>query len=217
MIAHNRVIRLLDYTIGIGIVYSKLYANAFAAIEYLWLCLKGRQRMIENDDIPTTPRPISDTDTDNATTIKVPSLQAVATAPAPTAHPYMSVDDLLAIQIVGDPQISPDGSLIAFTVLSSHNETNTTSSGIWIVSTRAGKTETPWQVTGSEKHNSMPRWSPDGRTLAFLSDRSGTTQIYLLPMSGGEARQLSHLPTGVTEYSWRPDGSALLAHSPWKP
>src|SRR5207253_9703146 len=80
-----------------------------------------------------------------------------------------------------------------------------------------GKTETAWQLTSGEKHDSAPRWSPDGRTLAFLSDRSGTTQIYLLPMSGGEARQLSNLPNGVTEYNWRPDGSALLAHSPWKP
>jgi len=63
----------------------------------------------------------------------------------------------------------------------------------------------------------MPRWSPDGQTLAFLSDRAGTPQIFLLPMNGGEARQVSALAQGVTEYSWKPDGSLLLAHSPWKP
>src|SRR5947209_15626153 len=173
--------------------------------------------MIENDNVPTTPRPIPHTD--SAATIQVPAVHAAATTPAttPPAHPYMSVDDLLELQIAGDPQISPDGSYIAFTLQRNHRETNTTSSNIWMVSTHGGKTETAWQVTSGEKHDIAPRWSPDGSTLAFLSDRSGTAQIYLLPMSGGEARQLSNLPQGVTEYNWRPDGSALLVHSPWKP
>jgi len=62
----------------------------------------------------------------------------------------------------------------------------------------------------------MPCWSPDGQSLAFLSDRSGSPQIHLLPLHGGEARQVSRLSQGVSEYSWRPDGAALLAHSPWK-
>jgi dipeptidyl aminopeptidase/acylaminoacyl peptidase len=135
---------------------------------------------------------------------------------APTV-PYATVEDLLSLHIVGDPQISPDGSLIAFSVLQSDGEKNTTSSALWLVSSSGGKTQAAWQITGGEHRDTTPRWSPDGRTLAFLSDRTGTTQIYLLPMGGGEARQFSTLPHGVTEYRWRPDGLVLLAHSAWGP
>jgi len=173
--------------------------------------------MIENEDTPTMPRPIPQKDASGATTIQVPAVQAAqAMQSAPAAHPYMSIDDLLALQLVSDPQISPDGMLIAFTVQRSNGETNTTSSAIWLVHSAGGKTGTPWQITGGEHHDFAPRWSPDGRTLAFLSDRGGSTQIYLLPMSGGEAHQLSKLSQGVTDYSWKPDSTALLAHSPWK-
>src|SRR5579884_1642316 len=164
--------------------------------------------MIENDNVPTTPRPIPHTD--SAATIQVPTPHASATAPAstPLANPYMSVDDLLALQLASDPQISPDGSRIAFTLQRNHSETNTTTSAIWLVSTHDGKTDSVFQITAGEQHDSTPRWSPDGHTLAFLSDRSGTAQIYLLSMNGGEARQLTNLPNSVTEYNWRPDGSA---------
>src|SRR6266705_520934 len=173
--------------------------------------------MIEHEDTPTMPRPIPQKDASGATTIQVPAVQAAqAMQSAPTAHPYMSIDDLLALQVVSDPQISPDGMLIAFTVQRSNGETNTTSSAIWLVHSAGGKTATPWQVTRGEHHDFAPRWSPDGRILAFLSDRGGAPQIYLLPMSSGEARQLSKLSQGVTDYNWKPDGTALLAHSPWK-
>jgi dipeptidyl aminopeptidase/acylaminoacyl peptidase len=137
--------------------------------------------------------------------------------PSPSALPYMSVEDLLALQIASDPQISPDGSLIAFTVLQCHAEENITTSAIWLVSSAGGKNAPPWQITSGEYHDSQPRWSPDGRTLAFVSDRMGTAQVFLLPLNGGEARQLSSLAQGVSAYSWRPDGAMILAHSPWKP
>jgi dipeptidyl aminopeptidase/acylaminoacyl peptidase len=197
--------------------------------------------MIENEDTPTVERPTDDpprqiepekvdqadqqaalaapTMSDDATTIEVEALADHTTTGAAAAPqmPYLSADDLLALQIASDPQISPDGALIAFTVQRCHAESNTTSSAIWLVRTAGGKNAAAWQVTGGEHHDSAPRWSPDGRTLAFLSDRDGLPQIYLLPMDGGEARRLSALARGVTEYNWRPDGLALLAHSPWKP
>src|SRR5215467_8186659 len=77
-----------------------------------------------------------------------------------------------------------------------YSAANTTSSAIWLVNAGEGKVATPWQVTSGEQHDFAARWSPDGRTLAFLSDRGGTPQVYLLPLSGGEARQLSNLPQG---------------------
>jgi dipeptidyl aminopeptidase/acylaminoacyl peptidase len=188
-------------------------------------------KMIEPGDIPTTPRPLSLTNDNEATTIQVPTSQAIATAsptPAPaatTALPFVNIDDLLAIHLAGDPQVSPQntaaasssGPLIAFVVQRCNPEINTTSSAIWLVYSSGGKTDPAWQVTSGEQHNFAPRWSPDGRGLAFLSDRSGSVQIYLLPLNGGEARQVSHLRNGVIEYSWKPDGTAMLAQSPWKP
>jgi dipeptidyl aminopeptidase/acylaminoacyl peptidase len=138
-----------------------------------------------------------------------------ASAPVLSTLPYATIDDLLALRIASDPQISPDGSLIAFTVLECDGEKNTTSSALWLIGSAGGKA--PWQITSGEHHDMMPRWSPDGRTLAFLSDRAGTVQVYLLPMDGGEARQLSKLAQGVSEYRWRPDGLVLLAHSAWGP
>ncbi|HLX55461.1 MAG TPA: S9 family peptidase [Ktedonobacteraceae bacterium] len=176
--------------------------------------------MIENDDMSTLPRPISGDTSNEAVTIEVPELTTptATSAPATNPNPYMSVDDVLALRIVGDPQLSPDGSSIAFTVQQSDAAKNATSSAIWLVSAKGGRSEIARQLTNLEYtvHDQMPRWSPDGQTLAFLSDRSGATQIYLLPLQGGEAQQISRLSQEVSEYSWRPDGSALLAHSAWK-
>ena len=172
--------------------------------------------MIENEDMATAPRPIAeDTITTSSTTIQVPATQE---AIVPTANPFISMDDLLALKIVSDPQISPDGSLIAYTV-QSNEETNTSSSSIWLIYSQDSKTQTPRQLTGigiQKHHDFAPRWSHDGQFLAFLSDRNGTAQIYILPLTGGETQQVSNLKQAITEYSWRPDGKAFLAHSAWK-
>jgi dipeptidyl aminopeptidase/acylaminoacyl peptidase len=141
----------------------------------------------------------------------------VSTEPGTPALPSMSVEDLTSLRIAYDPQISPDGALIAFTLLECNAEENSTKSAIWLVSSTGGKAQPPWQISSGEHHDTSPRWSPDGRTLAFLSDRGGRAQIYLLAMNGGEAKQVSHVQQGVSEYSWGPDGQHLLAHSPWKP
>jgi len=181
--------------------------------------------MIENDDMSTQPQPVSGDVAAVAATIQIPA----ATTPTPAAsepaanaipqtNPYMSVDDLLALRILSSPRLSPDGSQIAFSAQQSDGGKNSTSSAIWVVNAKGGKGETPRQLTNLENttHDIMPCWSPDGQSLAFLSDRSGSFQIHLLPLHGGEARQVSRLSQGVSEYSWRPDGAALLAHSPWK-
>lgn len=171
------------------------------------------------DEENTVPRPVTSEKTSSASTIEVPAIQPSTTQSVGVQTlPFVSIPDLLALKLVSDPQLSPDGAWIAYTLQQCNAATNTTSSAIWIVDTKSGKASTPRQVTNIEGsyHDLMPRWSPDGQWLAFLSDRSGLLQIHLLPLQGGEAQQISHLPQGVTEYSWRPDGKALLAHSGWK-
>ncbi len=154
-------------------------------------------------------------------TIQVPRIQSEPLAvptPSPTpVRPYVTVEDLLELRIASDPQISPNGTLIAFTIQQCHSRTNKTSSAIWLARNSADKNTSPWQISNGEAHDTTPHWSPDGNTLAFLSDRTGTSQIYLLSMQGGEAHQLSALAQDVTEYSWHPGGGTLLAHSAWKP
>jgi dipeptidyl aminopeptidase/acylaminoacyl peptidase len=141
----------------------------------------------------------------------------IVAAPIVSALPYMNVDDLLALKIASDPQISPTGTEIAFVLQQNIPQRNATASAIWLVNSAGGKANPPRQLTSGDAHDRLPRWSPDGQSLAFVSDRSGTSQLYLLPLVGGEARQISSLSQGVTEYSWHPGGKLLLAHSYWKP
>ena len=179
---------------------------------------------------PAKPEPSSEqAASDSAETA---STVAIAPVPAPTisaqpentihatakpTQPYMSIDDLLALKIVSNPQISPDSTMIAFVLQHNNVEQNTTGSSIWLVSATAGKNNPPRQLTSGIYHDTAPRWSPHGQALAFLSDRTGKPQLYLLPMSGGETQQVSSLPQGITEYSWHPSGHSFLAHSYWKP
>ncbi|MGH2506659.1 MAG: prolyl oligopeptidase family serine peptidase [Ktedonobacteraceae bacterium] len=145
---------------------------------------------------------------------ETPTSQA-QTAQQVTPKPFISVEDLVELQLAGEPQVSPDGLLIAYTVMPSA----TARTSIWLVPTVPtvnGKSQLPRQVTADEFNSLMPRWSPDGRTLAFVSERSGSPQIYLLPLNGGEAHQVSALAQPVANFCWRPNGKALLVQSPWK-
>jgi len=132
-----------------------------------------------------------------------------AQPPAAKAPRAMTIDDLLAVQVVSDPQVSPQGDRIVYTVKVIDRETGRSNTDLWLVD-RQGKT--PRQLTshpGSDRH---PRWSPDGRSVAFLSDRSGSTQVWLLPMDqSGEARQLTRLPLDVEGPIWSPQGDRLAA------
>lgn len=116
-------------------------------------------------------------------------------------------EDLLALDVITDAQLVPDGSRVAYTVKHADLERNEYRSAIFLVSTDGGSA--PRQITSGTHRDSAPRWSPDGRELAFVSDRSGTSQIYLLDLAGGEPRQLTDLPRGATDPVWSPDGTRL--------
>ena len=112
-------------------------------------------------------------------------------------HP-ITFDDLIQMHRVADPHVSPDGKWVAYTVATPDMNANRNASNIWIVSTSGGA---PRQLT-QIGHDSSPVWSPDGKMLAFLSSREGTSQVYVLPMEGGEAHALTHLSTGADLLKW---------------
>jgi len=106
---------------------------------------------------------------------------------------------------IGDLQLSPDGSLLAMVVSEPAKPTGLRRN-IWMYEFSAHALK---QLTASVKADTRPRWSPDGRTLAFLSNRDGESQIYLIPVDGGEARPLTESKTGISSFEWAPDGKRL--------
>src|SRR6266480_1728871 len=119
-------------------------------------------------------------------------------------HP-ITFEDMIKLQRIAEPQVSPDGKWVAYTVATPDMEANRNASNIWMVPTTGGSA---MQLTQSG-HDSSPVWSPDGKTVAFLSSRGGESQVYLLSMEGGEAHALTKLSTGVDMVKWSPDGKMI--------
>jgi dipeptidyl aminopeptidase/acylaminoacyl peptidase len=133
-----------------------------------------------------------------------PATQIGAWAQEQPKH-AITFSDLIRMHRVGEAQVSPDGKWVAYTVSTPDLDANRNASNIWIVPTSGGES---LQLTQSG-HDSSPVWSPDGKTIAFLSSRSGESQVYLLSMDGGEARPLTHLSTGMDIVKWSPDGKMI--------
>jgi dipeptidyl aminopeptidase/acylaminoacyl peptidase len=126
------------------------------------------------------------------------------TAADPPKRP-MQIDDLFKFKRVADPQISPDGKLVAYQVTAVDLGENKTSTALWVAATDG--TTPPRPVTSSGKRDAHPRWSPDGKKLLFESNRGGTQQLYVLDLeAGGEAVQLTNISTGAGNGVWSPDG-----------
>lgn len=130
---------------------------------------------------------------------------ATAQAQAPVKR-AITFDDMIRLHRIAEPQISPDGKWVAYTVATPNLEANKSESNIWLASTTG---EPARQLTQSGT-DSSPVWSPDGKTLAFLSSRKGESQIYLLPIEGGESHPLTTISTGADNAKWSPDGKTLL-------
>jgi dipeptidyl aminopeptidase/acylaminoacyl peptidase len=133
-------------------------------------------------------------------------LVAVPDGPALAAGRSMTVDDLLAVKAVSDPQVSPDGKLVVYVVSELDRATEKSNSDLYLIPTAGGE---PKRLTTSSGPDHHPRWSPDGRTIAFVSTRGGSAQVWLLPVDGGEARQLTRLPIDVAGPIWSPKGDRI--------
>src|SRR5262245_41105129 len=119
-------------------------------------------------------------------------------------------EDLLRLRGISDPQISPGGNRVAFVVTQASEERDEYTANIWMVHAAGGE---PWRFTTGPHRDYGPRWSPDGKHLAFCSDREakGKSQLYVMPSDGGEAVRITDLANGVAGGgpAWSPDGDRL--------
>ena len=120
----------------------------------------------------------------------------------------LEIDDYFTLKSMGNPRVSPNGEWVAYTVSSQDLENDSRAARIWMVPVTGGEA-IPMTAKG---HSSwQPRWSPDGRSLAFMSARGESgTQVYTLDMRGGEGVQMTAVEQGVEGFEWSPDGTRLI-------
>jgi dipeptidyl aminopeptidase/acylaminoacyl peptidase len=136
----------------------------------------------------------------------VAPLLAQATGAAPVPGPF-ALDDVLRLREVADPQLSPDGGWVAYTVSTADTAQDRNVSAVWMTSWDGARTV---RLTTSKQGESAPRWSPDGRWVAFLSSRDDEhTQVWVLDREGGEGRKVTTLSSDVDDYVWAPDGKRM--------
>ena len=152
--------------------------------------------------------------------VRIGALIATAIVLVPTTYSWsqddtgprtISADDLLALKSVSDPQISPDGKWVAYTVERVDVEADESSTQIFMVST---DDKDVVQLTADDYSASTPRWSPDGLHLGFLAakgdDEEAKTQVWTLDRRGGESQQFTTVDQGVSDFLWSPDGQKML-------
>ncbi len=122
----------------------------------------------------------------------------------------ITVEDLFSFGRVSDPQVSPDGKWISYSVRYYDMETNKNNSDIWLISTKGGSAK---QITTSPKSDFGARWNPNGKSIAFVSTRNGAPQIFTISMKGGDAQQISNISTGASGIVWSPDGKYIAFSS----
>jgi len=139
--------------------------------------------------------------------------------PVPTRTP--TIDQSLEMQSVGSPMISPDGNRVIYEQTRTNWENNAFETDLWLADAATGERH---RLTVAAKSSSDAAWSPDGKWIAFLSDRpapmkdspADKRQVYVMPADGGEAQQLTKMEKGVNSFEWAPDSAriAIAAAAP---
>src|SRR5215203_1871924 len=137
------------------------------------------------------------------------ALLLVSTPAAAQSKRPLKADDIYNLREVRDPQRSPDGKWVAYTVATAIKDTDKNNNDVWMVSWDGSQ---QIQITSTPEGESSARWSPDGKYLSFVSSRMGAKggQIWLLNRAGGEAAKLTDVKGGVSEYAWSPDSKRLV-------
>ena len=119
-----------------------------------------------------------------------------------------TVEDLVRLKRISDPQLSPDGRQVAFVQRETDLDANKGRTSLWLLDLTPGTAQAR-RLTDVKASDSSPRWSPDGRTLYFLSTRSGSSQVWRLALSGGDAQRVSDYPLEVGALKVSPRGDQL--------
>src|SRR5262252_4919234 len=138
-------------------------------------------------------------------TIAVISLFAIVSA-SRAQERRLTIDELMKVRRVSDPQISPKGDFVAFTITDMDVTANKSKTQIYLVPLSGGEVR---QLTNDEHSSAGPRWSPDGEKLAFVSARDGDDQVWTIDVSSGALTKITTLSTGAGDPIWSPDGRWL--------
>ena len=128
-------------------------------------------------------------------------------AQAAELRPPFTVEDLVVLKRISDPQVSPDGRYLAFVQRETDLAANKSHSSLWLMALAEGAR--PQQLTDAGGGDSSPRWAPDSRTLYFLSTRSGSQQLWRVVLTGAEARRITDFPLDVGSFRVSPQGTSL--------
>jgi dipeptidyl aminopeptidase/acylaminoacyl peptidase len=118
----------------------------------------------------------------------------------------LTIEDHATMPVPSAPQLSPDASRIAYVVTRADLARNVYDPDVWLIDADGGNNR---QITQSPRSDNHPRWSPDGKTIAFLSDRDGVASIYLISIAGGEAAKLTSEPAAIRDFAWSPDAKTI--------